>query len=265
MSNKTLVLGDIHGRLCWWDIINKESPDRIIFMGDYIDSHEDISAEQQCSNFEDILNYVCNNKDKCILLRGNHDMKYMGYNWARFGHENLVIRKYVNSIKDTFLNISQWVYIDEWDNIFSHAGISTIFWDNLELGEPTNENILKINDLKPSSIFGFTPKGFSDIYGTSDCQPCTWIRPETLVTCGLKDRVQVVGHSQYVTGRILDLFDDKGLDKIQASLDTLYNDEYNGDKYREQYNISDIWVVDTLPNKYMIIDEEGNKRLVDYK
>ena len=54
---KTLVLGDIHGRTCWYDIIVDEQPDKIIFLGDYVSTHENISAEQQCSNLEDILNF----------------------------------------------------------------------------------------------------------------------------------------------------------------------------------------------------------------
>ena len=28
---KTLILGDIHGRTCWADIIEKENPDKVIF------------------------------------------------------------------------------------------------------------------------------------------------------------------------------------------------------------------------------------------
>lgn len=70
--NKILVLGDVHGRLIWYDIIQKENPDLTIFLGDYVSTHEDISSEQQLSNLEDILNYKEENPDKVILLRGNH-------------------------------------------------------------------------------------------------------------------------------------------------------------------------------------------------
>ena len=70
--SKILVLGDIHGRTCWADIIKKENPDKVIFLGDYVSTHEDISEGQQCSNLEDILNYKEANPDKVILLRGNH-------------------------------------------------------------------------------------------------------------------------------------------------------------------------------------------------
>ena len=71
---KVLIFGDIHGRLCWYNIIEKESPDKIVFLGDYVSTHEDISEDQQCSNLEDILNYKEANPDKVILLRGNHEI-----------------------------------------------------------------------------------------------------------------------------------------------------------------------------------------------
>ena len=63
---KTLVLGDIHGRTCWYDIIEDEQPDKIIFLGDYVSTHENISAEQQCSNLEDILNFKEGFGKNCI-------------------------------------------------------------------------------------------------------------------------------------------------------------------------------------------------------
>lgn len=69
---KYLVLGDIHGRTIWKDIIAKENPDKIIFLGDYVSTHDGIPAEQQMSNLEDILNYKDENPDKVVLLRGNH-------------------------------------------------------------------------------------------------------------------------------------------------------------------------------------------------
>lgn len=69
---KTLVIGDVHGRLCWPDIIEKESPDKVVFLGDYVSTHHLISSDQQLSNLEDILNYKEENPDKVVLLRGNH-------------------------------------------------------------------------------------------------------------------------------------------------------------------------------------------------
>lgn len=70
---KIVVIGDIHGKLIWKDILDKENPDQVIFLGDYISTHGLESTEQQLSNLEDILNYKRNHSDNVILLRGNHE------------------------------------------------------------------------------------------------------------------------------------------------------------------------------------------------
>ena len=104
---KILVLGDIHGRTCWADIIKKENPDKIIFLGDYVSTHENISSDQQCSNLEDILNYKEANLDKVILLRGNHDLEALGYSWAECSGHSRSVSRYMISIKDRFLANTQ--------------------------------------------------------------------------------------------------------------------------------------------------------------
>ena len=74
MSNKEryLVIGDIHGKTIWKDIIKKENPDRVVFLGDYVSTHDNISSEVQIANLNDILVYKEANSSKVILLRGNH-------------------------------------------------------------------------------------------------------------------------------------------------------------------------------------------------
>ena len=51
---RTLVLGDIHGKTIWKDIIKKENPDKVIFLGDYVTTHDDISSEKQIANLETV-------------------------------------------------------------------------------------------------------------------------------------------------------------------------------------------------------------------
>lgn len=75
--SKVLILGDIHGKTIWRDIISKENPDKVIFLGDYVSTHEGIPADQQCSNLEDILNYKEENPNKVVLLRGNHKISIL--------------------------------------------------------------------------------------------------------------------------------------------------------------------------------------------
>ena len=79
---KTIVLGDIHGRTVWKSIMNQEQPDRMVFLGDYVSSHEDIGADQQIDNFMEILVAKEEHPQKFVLLRGNHDLQHLGYWWA---------------------------------------------------------------------------------------------------------------------------------------------------------------------------------------
>ena len=54
---KTIMIGDIHGRDTWKQIIAQE-PDahRIVFLGDYFDSF-DIKGVEQLYNFNEIIKF----------------------------------------------------------------------------------------------------------------------------------------------------------------------------------------------------------------
>ena len=238
---KTIVLGDIHGRICWYDIIEKENPDRIIFLGDYVSTHDkNISIEQQCSNLEDILNFKEGFGENCILLRGNHDMQHLAYSWAECSGYFPHVAQWMVGIKDRFLRLTQWVYIQD-DLIFSHAGITDQFWEYLNLGEPTKDNILKINELEPSPLFGFTSNRFGDYYGDSPTQPLTWVRPITLMEHNIGWK-QVVGHTRVKTPGEL-------------------TQQLRGNGW---ITIPELWVIDSLPYWYMVI-EDGQKRMEQYE
>ena len=54
---KTVILGDTHGRDCWKQIVASESPNRVIFIGDYFDSFDNTAVEQMY-NFQEIIDGV---------------------------------------------------------------------------------------------------------------------------------------------------------------------------------------------------------------
>ena len=191
---KIVVLGDIHGRLIWSDIIAKENPDKVIFLGDYVSTHEGIPADQQLSNLEDILNYKEENLDKVILLRGNHDTQHLGYYWAECSGYDREVAFGMSSAEFLmrFTKLTDWVHIDdELKTIFSHAGVSKVWMEKI-LKESDVHNI---NDYDLREEFGFTPNWRGDWYGNSTTQPPTWIRPESLRDCNVEGWDQVVGHT----------------------------------------------------------------------
>ena len=63
---KTIVLGDTHGRGIWQLIVQRENPDRVIFIGDYWDSF-DIPFLDQMYNFKQIVHYA-RTSDKEVIL-----------------------------------------------------------------------------------------------------------------------------------------------------------------------------------------------------
>ncbi|MGM9531186.1 metallophosphoesterase [Intestinibacter sp.] len=224
---KLIVIGDIHGKTIWKDIVNQEF-DKVIFLGDYVATHDDISVERQLRNLDDILEYKEKNLDKVVLLRGNHDLDSLGYSWARCsGHdEDLIVYMSREEYRNRFLNLTSWIHIH--DNIvFSHAGISEVW-----LKEVANlDDITKINDLEPSPIFGFWANQVYDIYGDSPTQPPTWVRPITLARYTIEGYTQVVGHTQ--------------VKRIVNAKEAVKNKQ-------------DIWLCDALSiNQYLIIDN-GN-------
>ena len=195
---KKLIIGDIHGRTIWKDIVNLENPDKVIFLGDYVTTHEGISPEQQLSNLEDILQYKEDRGEAIILLRGNHCLDCLGYYWAECSPTEPKVKKVmsVDPLKSRFLNLTQWVYIDEeLKTIFSHAGVSDVWMKNSEI-----DSVNDINSLEPSELFGFTPNYYGDCYGDSETQPPVWIRPQTLCKCNIEEWNQVVGHTPVQKG-----------------------------------------------------------------
>ena len=131
---KICILGDIHGRTIWKQIIEKENPDKIIFLGDYVATHDNISAAEQINNLNEILSYKEDNSDKVILLRGNHDVQHLGYYWASCSGLNYEVYQYMseNSFKEHFLNLTQWIYIDN----------KTIFSSEYKLHMPTELELI---------------------------------------------------------------------------------------------------------------------------
>lgn len=193
---KILVIGDIHGRNIWKKIISKEDFDKVVFLGDYVSTHDGISSRQQLVNLEEILEYKEKNPKKVILLRGNHDLQHLGYGWAECSGLDRKVLSYMSrpEFKDRFESLTQWVYISK-KTIFSHAGISEVWMRDIAL----IDNVEEILSMPISEKFAFTPSSLFDYCGTSSTQPPTWIRPTVLARVAIPGYTQVVGHTPVKT------------------------------------------------------------------
>ena len=229
--SQTVILGDIHGRSIWKDIIEKENPEQVIFLGDYLSTHERISSEQQVENLLDIFKYK-DEHSQTVMLRGNHDLQHLGYYWARCSGYFPQVEELMKEWKQTYLDYTQWLYIIG-NTVFSHAGISKdwlreemkIDPDNL-----TDEILNSINEVEPNEKFGFAFRERWDVYGESPYQPLTWIRPNTLIDVMIPGYNQVVGHTT-----MSKVFNAKTMEKID----------------------NDLWLCDALGDGWYLTINEG--------
>ena len=123
-----IIIPDVHGRVFWKEIV-KNSEDKIIFLGDYVDPYpgENISLTGALDNLSEIIDYKKSNPSKVILLLGNHDFMYMDFEHNKYScrhdfENEPKITKILMDNRDLF----QMDYSIEVKNklyIFSHAGI----------------------------------------------------------------------------------------------------------------------------------------------
>ena len=152
MAKKVLVVPDIHGGTFWKEPVQEyiDQVDRIVFLGDYLDPYRQFEDEHNSdavfNNMMDIVNLKLNNKDKVVLLKGNHDFHYTSKramelacasrcdkrNWHKFN-------KLFNDYDDLF-KLAHLESIKGITYLFSYAGITT-YWIN-----KVNAKLWKMND-----------------------------------------------------------------------------------------------------------------------
>lgn len=185
---KTIVLGDIHGRSAWADILKAEQPDRVIFLGDYMDSF-DVKPEDQIENLYKILDVK--NAIRCI---GNHDFHYLtNDNDERYSGFNLSIKRIIQPILKEAVEENKIVPLFVEDKIiYSHAGVSK-FWltniSNVNKVEDINNETFDYDTLRFNYLKGYNP------YGDTLSQGPIWIRPASLFKDQLDGYIQIVGHT----------------------------------------------------------------------
>lgn len=199
---KTLLIGDIHGRPIWKDILEKESSNlsRVIFFGDYFDSF-DISGIDQIHNFNEIIRFKESTDLEVIMLIGNHDHHYLHVGETYSGFQPALQHDIYFTLKKNKKHL-QVVYSFD-DILCSHAGISPV-WLDKTFGLWNKKTMVdNINELYhyQQRKFNFIYTSF-DFYGDSVEQGPFWIRPKSLMKSnkgddGLKKHyIQVFGHTQ---------------------------------------------------------------------
>lgn len=128
---KTIVIGDIHGRPIWKNIIDKEEEfDKVVFVGDYFDS-KIYSAQEQIDNFLNIIEFKQSIREdqEVILLIGNHDLHYFPEigNSGVSGYQIDAAQEIEKVIYENREHLQMAYQYGKY--LFSHAGVSSVFLD----------------------------------------------------------------------------------------------------------------------------------------
>lgn len=138
---KLLIIPDIHGRSNWKDIVENSNYDKVIFLGDYLDPYPGEATKREAiDNFREIIEFKNTNKEKVILLLGNHDVPYYSKDYfieylCRYDHQNH------KEIEELFKQTDfQFTYLREGndhlcDVLFSHAGVNQRWFEQIESPE----------------------------------------------------------------------------------------------------------------------------------
>jgi predicted MPP superfamily phosphohydrolase len=194
---KLIAIGDIHGRSSWKEIVESTDADKIIFVGDYFDSKDNLPAKDQIDNFKQILSLKRDNLDKVVLLFGNHDFHYLSaaeeqysgfQDWSQYDIAEVLHE----AVKERLV---QMAYVQA-GYLFSHAGITKTWLTNHGYaGQPLDAFV---NDL-----FYHQPKRFRFQVGKNRSpsgeditQSPIWVRPTSLSIDAVEGFIQVVGHTQ---------------------------------------------------------------------
>jgi predicted MPP superfamily phosphohydrolase len=235
---KILSIGDIHGRDSWmwdthgsscefnswkisvengapgddpfWDDIPFREYDKIIFIGDYVDSF-DLGDDTILRNLQNIIFFKKAAPDRVVLLLGNHDIQYFIKNQICSGYRTAMhpILTHIFADKECGFKLAHFEVGENGDKwLWTHAGISEgwlkefrskIFNPNHRLyeiykdySEDQIDELLNVAfEAREDVIFSVDV----DSGGWDTWAGPLWIRPGTLNAYPLLGINQVVGHT----------------------------------------------------------------------
>lgn len=193
-----IALGDIHGNTKWKQIVENQLEagftDKIVFVGDYFDSNEGISAADQISNFQEIIAFKKAHTAQVVLLVGNHDYQYLRSSENHYsGYQPLAHMDIAEQLDRALYDSLLQMCYENGKYLFSHAGVTKMWCNDFEI-DMTNV-VQSINDL-----FRYKPRSFEirhgNAYGDHPSNSPIWVRPNSLMIDAIDGYVQVVGHTQ---------------------------------------------------------------------
>lgn len=199
---KYLIIPDVHGRNYnqWYGKI--QTVDKVIFLGDYLDSFN-ISSEKQLEELKKIIALKKKYPNKIILLLGNHELPYInmkvygtcsGFQQDIYFEANRLYNDNLHLFQICYEHVAEKEGNKNW--IFSHAGIQQSLlntinkyredYPNLSLCQFINQNWKLIKELTYVSKHNGGLDPYDGLF---------WIRPSKLLKTLPKEFNQIVGHT----------------------------------------------------------------------
>lgn len=139
---KHLIIGDLHGNDCWQEI-NTRKYDKIVFLGDYVDSFER-SDSAILENLKKIVRLKKRQPDKIELLLGNHDVHYLHFPKYQCSGFRPSMQRDLTALFNNNRQLFRMAY-QRGNHIFTHAGI-TNSWYNEFLRLPSLDDLREEGD-----------------------------------------------------------------------------------------------------------------------
>lgn len=206
LPQEILILPDIHGRTFWKEPLADVSEyEKVVFLGDYLDPYpqEGVTPHMALDNFMEIIDFAQANKEKAVLLLGNHDLHYV----SELYRQRAVSSRYNSSMKNVYKHLfeeNRNMFFLAWETtygdqkvLFTHAGV-TEGWYNANrnvIGELDSEHLNMLmeteNGIRTLAQIGYERGGmfkwgsmvWADLY-------------EMYVSKPFSSIFQVFGHSQ---------------------------------------------------------------------
>ncbi|HZY39739.1 MAG TPA: metallophosphoesterase [Mucilaginibacter sp.] len=125
---KHIAIGDLHGRDNWQHI-NTKIYDKIIFLGDYVDSHT-LSDLAILENLKKIIALKKRQPEKVDLLLGNHDAHYFHYPRFQCSGFRPTMQRGLTALFRNNAHIFRIAY-QKGNYLFTHAGVTNNWYNEI--------------------------------------------------------------------------------------------------------------------------------------
>jgi len=193
-----LTWGDLHGQDIWKKT-DVDRYDKIIFLGDYVDSLY-LDDQTIIRTFTEVIDFKKQYPDKVVLLIGNHEINYLFPKYCPLGYR---VSKVENFLTIFLKNFDYFRIAFQYRNyLWTHAGIHK-GWYHYKLKEKVEETDRNLADTLERLFIERYPPLFEVGWARGGTQYDVggpfWLDASLLIKKPLAGLHQIVGHTHVKT------------------------------------------------------------------